>query len=59
MNYFVTGGSRGIGAGIVFEAIKEGNDVAFAYARNKDAAKAVSRYSTWLGNSKCRHEIDR
>ena len=43
MIYFVTGGSRGLGAGIVVEAIREGHDVAFAYLRNKEAADEVVR----------------
>ncbi len=38
---FVTGGSRGIGAGIVEEAIRAGYDVAFSYRTRKDAADAV------------------
>ena len=38
---FVTGGSRGIGKGIVFALAKEGYDVAFTYASKKDAADAV------------------
>ncbi len=41
MNYFITGGSRGLGAGIVLQAVSEGHDVAFAYARNEDAANKV------------------
>ncbi|MCA9692380.1 MAG: SDR family oxidoreductase [Nannocystaceae bacterium] len=41
MNYFVTGGSRGIGAGIVLQAVEDGHDVAFAYRGNKQAADAV------------------
>ncbi len=41
MYYFVTGGSRGIGAGIVEQAVAAGHDVAFTYVRNKDAADAV------------------
>jgi NAD(P)-dependent dehydrogenase (short-subunit alcohol dehydrogenase family) len=41
MNYFVTGGSRGIGAGIVLEAIENGHDVAFAYRSNHEAANEV------------------
>jgi NAD(P)-dependent dehydrogenase (short-subunit alcohol dehydrogenase family) len=41
LKYFVTGGSRGLGAGIVLEGIALGHDVAFAYARNKDAADTV------------------
>ncbi len=41
MNYFVTGGSRGIGAGIVLQAVREGHDVAFAYKGNREAAARV------------------
>ncbi len=39
MYYFVTGGSRGIGAGIVKEAVKAGHDVAFTYVANAEAAE--------------------
>ncbi|MBQ7534044.1 MAG: SDR family oxidoreductase [Stomatobaculum sp.] len=38
---FVTGGSRGIGKGIVLALAKEGYDVAFTYASKKEAAEAV------------------
>lgn len=41
MNYFVTGGSRGLGTGIVLDAIKEGHNVAFTYVRSKDKAEDV------------------
>ena len=41
MNFFVTGGSRGIGAGIVLDAIEHGHDVAFVYRSNKAAAEQV------------------
>ncbi|MCY0992360.1 MULTISPECIES: SDR family oxidoreductase [Nannocystis] len=41
MNFFVTGGSRGIGAGIVLEAVRAGHDVAFAYRSNDDAARKI------------------
>ena len=41
MNFFITGGSRGIGAGIVLEAIRAGHDVAFAYRSNEAAARKV------------------
>lgn len=37
----VTGGSRGIGRGIVLKLAKEGYDIAFTYATASDAAKAV------------------
>jgi len=38
---FITGGSRGIGAGIVAEAARNGYDVAFTYRERCDAAEAV------------------
>ncbi len=41
MIYFVTGGSRGIGAGIVLEAVQSGHDVAFTYVHNEAKAKEV------------------
>jgi NAD(P)-dependent dehydrogenase (short-subunit alcohol dehydrogenase family) len=43
MTFFVTGGSRGIGAGIVLEAARSGHDVAFTYATNESAAADVAR----------------
>lgn len=41
MNFFITGGSRGLGADIVRKAVAEGHDVAFTYVRNVDAANAM------------------
>ena len=38
---FVTGGSRGIGAGVVLAAIEAGYDVAFTYRSREDAAQDV------------------
>jgi 3-oxoacyl-[acyl-carrier protein] reductase len=38
---FITGGSRGIGAGIVCAAAANGYDVAFTYRERKDAAAGV------------------
>lgn len=38
MHYFVTGGSRGIGAGIVAHAARKGHHVAFTYVANAEAA---------------------
>lgn len=43
MRFFVTGGSRGIGAAIVVEAARNGHDVAFTYVRDEAAATAVAR----------------
>ncbi|MBL9103410.1 MAG: SDR family oxidoreductase [Myxococcales bacterium] len=45
MHYFVTGGSRGIGAGIVLQAVREGHDVAFAYRGNREAAALVEAHA--------------
>lgn len=41
MNFFVTGGSRGIGEAIVLQAVEEGNDVAFTYFEQADRASQV------------------
>ena len=38
---FLTGGSRGIGKGIVLGLAKAGYDVAFSYASRKEYAQAV------------------
>ncbi len=38
----VTGGSRGIGAGIALGLAKEGADIAITYVSNPDGAKKVS-----------------
>jgi NAD(P)-dependent dehydrogenase (short-subunit alcohol dehydrogenase family) len=41
MVFFVTGGSRGIGAAIVLAAIEEGHQVAFTYRENEEKARQV------------------
>ncbi|MCR9161391.1 MAG: SDR family oxidoreductase [Nannocystaceae bacterium] len=41
MTTFVTGGSRGIGRGIVQAALQAGHDVAFTYRSNRAAAEEV------------------
>ncbi|MBV9582406.1 MAG: SDR family oxidoreductase [Chloroflexi bacterium] len=41
MIVFITGGSRGIGAGIVHAAIRQGHDVAFTYFQRQQEAQAV------------------
>jgi 3-oxoacyl-[acyl-carrier protein] reductase len=41
MIYFVTGGSRGLGAAIVLHAVREGHDVAFTYRTHEAEAFAV------------------
>ncbi len=38
---FISGGSRGLGAGIVSAAARHGYDVAFTYRQRRDAAEAV------------------
>ena len=43
MVYLVTGGSRGIGAAIVLEAVGNGHDVAFTYLGREDKAREVER----------------
>ena len=41
MIFFVTGGSRGIGADVVREAARQGHDVAFTYRSHEPEARAV------------------
>ncbi len=41
MIYFITGGSRGIGAAVVLQAVTEGHDVAFTYISAEDKAQEV------------------
>jgi NAD(P)-dependent dehydrogenase (short-subunit alcohol dehydrogenase family) len=41
MNFFITGGSRGIGESIVYQAVKEGHNVAFTYRTQGDRAATV------------------
>lgn len=43
MIYFITGGSRGIGAAIALQAARTGHDVALTYASNEAAAADVVR----------------
>lgn len=43
MIFFVTGGSRGIGAAIVLEAARAGHDVAFTYVQAEGAAHEIAR----------------
>lgn len=42
MRFFVTGGSRGLGAAIVIEAARGGHDVAFTYVARREAAADVA-----------------
>jgi NAD(P)-dependent dehydrogenase (short-subunit alcohol dehydrogenase family) len=41
MNFFITGGSRGIGESIVLQAAREGHSVAFTYHQQAERATAV------------------
>lgn len=41
MNFFITGGSRGIGAGLVRDLAAAGHDVAFTYRSNKKLAEEL------------------
>jgi NAD(P)-dependent dehydrogenase (short-subunit alcohol dehydrogenase family) len=43
MMFFVSGGSRGIGAAIVLHAARSGHDVAFTYLQNEAAAHDILR----------------
>src|SRR3954467_628002 len=43
MRFFVTGGSRGIGARIVLDVCAAGHDVAFTYRRSEEQAQDVVR----------------
>ena len=55
MTFFVTGGSRGIGAAIVLQAICDGHDVAFTYVQNEGkAAEVEQRAQEIRPGSKCR-----
>ena len=55
MTYFVTGGSRGIGAAIVLQALREGHDVAFTYLEDEAAAQAVLAQAAQLApQQRCR-----
>ncbi len=46
MNFFVTGGSRGIGEAIVLEAARCGHSVAFTYLTREEQAADVERRAT-------------
>jgi NAD(P)-dependent dehydrogenase (short-subunit alcohol dehydrogenase family) len=60
MNFFVTGGSRGIGASIVLEAIRQGHDVGFTYLQNETRAMQVVDTARQLNPSlRCRaYQLD-
>jgi len=60
MNFFVTGGSRGIGESIVLEAIRQGHDVGFTYLNNETRAMQVIDSARLLNpGSRCRaYQLD-
>lgn len=54
MVVFVSGGSRGIGRAVVFEALKEGHDVAFTYKSDLiEAKKVVEEANKFAPRQKC------
>ena len=57
---FVTGGSRGIGAGIVLGAAAAGYDVAFTYRERQSAAdKVIARTAAAAPEARCRaYQLD-
>jgi len=55
MVYFITGGSRGIGAAIVLRAVSEGHHVAFSYLSNEAKAQQVVQQAKEInGEVQCR-----
>lgn len=56
MYYFVTGGSRGIGAGIVEYAARRGHHVAFTYVANAEAAER-SKLAAEAAAKEAGHEV--
>jgi len=60
MRFFVTGGSRGIGAAIVLEAVRQGHDVAFTYRSQRGCADEVVARAREIDPSRrvCAHPLD-
>lgn len=55
MTFFVTGGSRGLGAAIVLQAVSEGHDVAFTMFEDVASAESVAAQAAELApNRQCR-----
>ena len=48
MVYFVTGGSRGVGAAIVLRAVEDGHDVAFTYLGSEAKSREVEQKARTL-----------
>ena len=58
MVFFVTGGSRGLGAGIVLAAVEAGHDVAFTYRSDEAAAQGVVDQAQALGGRAVAWQLD-
>jgi NAD(P)-dependent dehydrogenase (short-subunit alcohol dehydrogenase family) len=56
--FFVTGGSRGIGAAIVLQAESEGHDVAFTYHSDEASARAVAEKAASSGRRVRAYQLD-
>lgn len=58
MIFFVTGGSRGIGAAIVLQAIAEGHDVAFTYRTDESSARSIAAQAFTSGKQVRFYQLD-
>ena len=59
MNYFVSGGSRGIGRAIVLGAVSAGHDVAFTYHTDRVSANETACLAVAAGSGRCAaYEMD-
>jgi NAD(P)-dependent dehydrogenase (short-subunit alcohol dehydrogenase family) len=55
MVFFITGGSRGIGASIVLQALREGHNVVFTFFQDQDhAAEVLAQARTIAPERQCR-----
>src|SRR5215831_13272346 len=53
MRFFITGGSRGIGARLVRDACGAGHDVAFTYVRHEEPARRLEEEMRAAGGGRC------
>lgn len=51
MKFFITGGSRGLGAALVLRAAAAGHDIAFTYHRQQASAEAIAAQARQLNPS--------
>lgn len=59
MVFFVSGGSRGLGARIVLDAAAQGHDVAFTYLERASEAQQVMERACAAGGGRCRaYQLD-